>query len=74
MGYSGDEFLKMREEMMNYNDYVMRQWEKRYAEPDDDPYEDMDDEEYKEMCEKIEYEEGVLYEKYEQERKQKLGE
>lgn len=74
MGYSGDEFLKMREGMMNYNDYVMRQWEKRYAEPDDDPYEDMDDEEYKEMCEKAEYEEGILCEKYEQERKQKLGE
>ena len=74
MGFSSEEFIKMREEMMNYNDYVMRQWEKRYTEPDDDPYEDMDDEEYKEMCERAEYEEGMLYEKYERERKQKLGE
>lgn len=74
MGFSSEEFIKMREEMMNYNDYVMRQLEKRYIEPDDDLYEDMDDEEYKEMCKKAEYEEGMLYEKYEQERKQKLGE
>lgn len=57
-----------------YNKHVLEQWEKRYTEPDDDPYEDMDEEEYEALCEKADYEEGMLYEKYERERKQKLGE
>lgn len=57
-----------------YNKRVLEQWEKRYTEPDDDPYEDMTDEEYEAMCEQADYEEGMLYEKYEQERKQRLGE
>lgn len=37
---------------MNYRDYVFAQWEKRYTEPDEDPYAGMSDEEYEEMCEK----------------------
>lgn len=58
-----------------YNEYVLKQWENRYLEPpDDDQYEDMTDEEYEAMCEQADYEEGMLYEKYERERKQRLGE
>lgn len=44
---------------MTYNDYVMAQWEKRYTEPDNDPFDDMSDEEYEEMCEKADYEQGM---------------
>ena len=57
-----------------YNKRVLEQWERKYLEPPNDPYEDMSEEEYEALCEKADYEEGMLYEKYEQERKQKLGE
>ena len=44
---------------MDYKDYVMRQWERRYTEPDENPYEDMSDEEYQEMCDRMDYEQGM---------------
>lgn len=58
-----------------YNDYAMRQWEKRYTEPPDDSlYDGMTDEELEALADKTDYEEGMLYEKYEMERKRNLGE
>ena len=61
--------------MKNYNQYVLEQWEKRYTEPPDDSlYDDMTDEELEVLADKTDYEEGMLYEKYEMERKQNLGE
>ena len=44
---------------MNYRDYVFAQWEKRYTEPEEDPYAGMSEEEYEEMCEKADYEQGM---------------
>lgn len=57
---------------MNYNDYVMRQWERRYTEPDENPYEDLSDEEYEELCDRIDYEQGEYDEWCDMQREERL--
>ena len=43
---------------MNYNEYVMRQLERRFTDPDDiEIYEGLTDEEYQQLCDEYEHEE-----------------